>query len=86
MERILTVVEKDKPPVAAGTAGTGTGTKRTSIALEYALSAVSAMGDSGLTTVPLKPSAAMLTAGARAGQVSVETAWKIYQAMIAEEP
>jgi len=34
------------------------------------------------TSVPLKPSAAMLAAGARAGGVSVETAWKIYQAMI----
>ncbi len=34
------------------------------------------------TTVPLKPSAAMLAAGARAGGVSVEVAWKIYQAMI----
>ena len=33
-------------------------------------------------TVPLKPSAAMLAAGARAGGVSVEVAWKIYQAMI----
>lgn len=33
-------------------------------------------------TVPLKPSAVMLAAGARAGGVSVEAAWKIYQAMI----
>ncbi|WP_431854372.1 hypothetical protein [Azospirillum sp.] len=33
-------------------------------------------------TVPLKPSAAMLAAGARAGGVSVEAAWKIYLAMI----
>jgi hypothetical protein len=34
------------------------------------------------TAVPTKPSLEMLTAGARAGSVSVETAWKIYQAMI----
>ncbi|WP_207460157.1 hypothetical protein [Azospirillum sp. SYSU D00513] len=34
------------------------------------------------TTVPLKPSAAMLASGSRAGGVSVEVAWKIYQAMI----
>ncbi|WP_448192702.1 hypothetical protein [Azospirillum sp. sgz301742] len=34
------------------------------------------------TSVPLKPSAAMLAAGARAGGVTVEAAWKIYQAMI----
>lgn len=33
-------------------------------------------------TVPLKPSAAMLANGARAGGVSVEVAWKIYQAML----
>ncbi|MDQ2105462.1 hypothetical protein [Azospirillum isscasi] len=36
------------------------------------------------TPVPLKPSAAMLAAGSRAGGVSVETAWKIYLAMIKE--
>ena len=36
------------------------------------------------TPVPLKPSAAMLAAGSRAGGVSVEIAWKIYQAMINE--
>ena len=34
------------------------------------------------TSVPLKPSAAMLAAGSRAGGMSVEVAWKIYQAMI----
>jgi hypothetical protein len=32
--------------------------------------------------VPLKPSADMLAEGARAGGVTVETAWKIYQAML----
>jgi hypothetical protein len=34
--------------------------------------------------VPLKPTAAMLANGSRAGGVSVEVAWKIYLAMIRE--
>jgi hypothetical protein len=59
--------------------------RATSKALDYALNVVEAMGEAGLTTVPIKPSTAMLTAGARAGHVSVETAWRIYQAMINEE-
>lgn len=54
-------------------------------ALDYALDMVEALGEAGLTTVPVKPTAAMLTAGARAGKVSVETVWKIYQAMLHEE-
>lgn len=33
-------------------------------------------------SVPTKPTAAMLADGARAGDVSVETAWRVYQAMI----
>lgn len=36
------------------------------------------------TPAPLKPSAAMLAAGSRAGGVSVEIAWKIYLAMVRE--
>lgn len=36
------------------------------------------------TPVPLKPTAAMLASGSRAGGVSVETAWRIYLAMINE--
>ena len=32
--------------------------------------------------VPTKPDASMLAAGARAGAVSVEVAWKVYQAMV----
>ncbi|HYH18043.1 MAG TPA: hypothetical protein VD995_05440 [Azospirillum sp.] len=36
------------------------------------------------TQVPLKPTAAMLANGSRAGGVSVEVAWKIYLAMIRE--
>lgn len=52
--------------------------------LNYALEVVGAMGDAGMTPVPLKPSAAMLASGSRAGGVSVEVAWKIYLAMIRE--
>ena len=40
--------------------------------------------DQMTTPVPLKPSAAMLAAGSRAGGVSVEIAWKIYLAMVRE--
>ncbi|WP_207486133.1 hypothetical protein [Arenibaculum pallidiluteum] len=54
-------------------------------ALDYALEMVAQLGKAGLAAVPVKPSVAMLTAGARAGGVSVETAWKIYQAMLKEE-
>lgn len=52
--------------------------------LDFALNVVEAMQEAGLTAVPLKPSALMLAAGARAGGVSVETVWKIYQAMLRE--
>ena len=41
-------------------------------------------GQAGSQMVPKKPSARMLAAGARAGDVSVEIAWKVYQAMINE--
>ena len=34
--------------------------------------------------LPLKPSLEMLTAGARAGDVTPETVWEIYRAMIKE--
>ncbi len=40
-------------------------------------------GETGLALVPLKPSAEMLAAGTRAGEVSVEIAWRVYRAMIA---
>jgi hypothetical protein len=59
--------------------------RHNSSAMDYALTVVETMGEQGLTTVPIKPTTAMLTAGARSGHVSVETAWKIYQAMINEE-
>ena len=37
----------------------------TSNAMDYALTVVETMGEQGLTTVPIKPTTAMLTAGAR---------------------
>lgn len=53
-------------------------------AMEFALEVVSAYGQNGMAVVPAKPSAAMLAAGARAGDVSVEVAWRVYQAMVSE--
>ncbi|WP_434615000.1 hypothetical protein [Azospirillum sp. B2RO_4] len=50
--------------------------------LGASITAMGALCEPGQTAVPLKPSATMLAAGARAGGVSVEVAWKIYQAMI----
>jgi hypothetical protein len=49
---------------------------------DASVTAMGALCEPGHTAVPLKPSASMLAAGARAGGVSVEIAWKIYQAMI----
>lgn len=43
---------------------------------------VQASMPSGVVVAPAKPTAAMLAAGARAGDVTVEVAWKVYQAMI----
>lgn len=43
-----------------------------------------ANGQTGSQLVPKKPTARMLAAGARAGDVSVEVAWKVYQAMLQE--
>ncbi|WP_029009191.1 hypothetical protein [Azospirillum halopraeferens] len=43
-----------------------------------------ALTETSHAMVPLKPSAAMLASGSRAGGVSVETAWKIYLAMLNE--
>jgi len=50
--------------------------------LDFALDMVSAMAESGQMAVPVKPTPAMLAAGAKAGGVTVITVWKIYQAMI----
>jgi len=38
--------------------------------------------DTMTASVPLKPTTRMLTEGARAGGVTVETVWKIYLAML----
>lgn len=40
--------------------------------------------EAGVAIVPSKPTAAMLAAGARAGGVTVEVAWRVYQAMVGE--
>ncbi|MDR6292673.1 MULTISPECIES: hypothetical protein [Inquilinus] len=50
--------------------------------MTYALDMVAAMGDPGITTVPTKPTASMLAAGARAGGVTVEVAWRVFQSMV----
>ncbi len=38
--------------------------------------------ETGSVSVPVKPTATMLAAGARAAGVSVEVAWQIYRAMV----
>jgi hypothetical protein len=68
MDSVLRLPVEDKRP--------------TSNAMDYALTVVETMGEQGLITVPIKPTTAMLTAGARSGHVSVETAWKIYQRVL----
>lgn len=42
--------------------------------------------DSGFVAVPAKPTAAMVAEGARAGAVSLNTAWQVYQAMLRQAP
>ncbi len=39
-------------------------------------------GETSMVTVPVKPTAAMVAAGARAGDVSVEAAWRVFRAMV----
>jgi len=51
-------------------------------ALERALAAVEAMGETDAVVVPATPSPAMLSAGARRGGVSEDIAARVYQAMI----
>ncbi len=53
-----------------------------SAALLGALDTVEALANAGTRSVPEKPTLEMLAAGSRAGGVSVETAWGIYQAML----
>lgn len=40
------------------------------------------MGIRGLTAVPVKPTQEMLTAGARAGGIGIETVMAVYTAML----
>lgn len=42
--------------------------------------------DGDFVAVPAKPTAAMLAEGARAGAVSLNTAWQVYQAMLRQAP
>ncbi len=51
-----------------------------------ALRAVDSMTESGIVAVPFKPTLEMLTAGSRAGGISVEKVWEIYRAMICAAP
>lgn len=53
--------------------------------LVLSLDGRSAQTEAGLVPVPVKPTATMLAAGARAAGVSVEVAWKIYRAMVLHE-
>ncbi len=57
-----------------------------SAALLSALDTVEALASAGTCAVPEKPTLEMLAAGSRAGAVSVETAWNIYQAMLKTAP
>lgn len=50
--------------------------------MRFALNEVEQMGIRGLTAVPVKPTQEMLTAGARAGQISIETVMAVYTAML----
>ncbi len=57
-----------------------------SVAFLSALDTVEALASAGARAVPEKPTLEMLAAGSRAGAVSVETAWNIYQAMLKTAP
>ena len=59
--------------------------QRPSAALEHALKAVESMRVVDLAVVPDVPSEPMVMAGAEAGQISPETARRVYQAMLAAE-
>lgn len=50
--------------------------------MRFALNEVEQMGIRGLTAVPVKPTQEMLTAGARAGHIGIETAMAVYTAML----
>lgn len=50
--------------------------------MKFALNEVEQMGIRGLTAVPVKPTQEMLTAGARAGGIGIETVMAVYTAML----
>ncbi|MBP7337858.1 hypothetical protein [Niveispirillum sp.] len=50
--------------------------------MRFALNEVEQMGIRGLTAVPVKPTQEMLTAGARAGSISIEAVMAVYTAML----
>lgn len=50
--------------------------------MRFALGEVEQMGIRGLTAVPVKPTQEMLTAGARAGNISIEAVMAVYTAML----
>ncbi len=50
--------------------------------MRFALDEVEQMGIRGLTAVPVKPTQQMLTAGARAGNISIEAVMEVYTAML----
>lgn len=50
--------------------------------MSFALDAVQSLGNCGLGTVPQYPTPAMLAAGAKAGDVTVEQAFRIWLAML----
>ena len=51
-------------------------------AMTLSLDGRPADAETGSVSVPVKPTATMLAAGARAAGVSVEVAWQIYRAMV----
>lgn len=55
---------------------------RNTALLDFDARAAKAADTSDQINVPAKPSLDMLTAGSRAGDVSVKKAWEIYMAML----
>lgn len=53
-------------------------------ALQNALDAVGAVGDSGFVLVPNEPTLEMTLAGAQAGNIDPDLARRIYRAMLGE--
>ncbi len=57
---------------------------RGSRALQKALDAVGAVGDSGFVLVPSTPTPEMIKAGSQAGHISPDLARVVYRAMLGE--